>query len=138
MSPHLLFCKTWHHLLRKFEVRWLSKCPRGKLDEILREPCSYYGSASIPKWPQKQYQSIKFPEGACPQTPLLLHAYGRIHTYRSGIYVTPLVNILATSLLYMAEVLYMTVVVITGRGTKRVCKHTPPRGVWGHGPPGIF
>ena len=28
-----------------------------KLDAILREPCSYYGSASISKWPQKQSQS---------------------------------------------------------------------------------
>ena len=27
---------------------------RQKLDAILCEPCSYYGSASIPKWPQKQ------------------------------------------------------------------------------------
>ena len=29
-----------------------------KLDAILREPCSYYGSVSVPKWPQKQCQSI--------------------------------------------------------------------------------
>ena len=29
-----------------------------KLDAILREPYSYYGSASVPKWPQKQSQSI--------------------------------------------------------------------------------
>ena len=29
-----------------------------KLDAILREPCSYYGSAFVPKWPQKQSQSI--------------------------------------------------------------------------------
>ena len=29
-----------------------------KLDAMLREPCSYYSSASVPKWPQKQSQSI--------------------------------------------------------------------------------
>ena len=29
-----------------------------KLDTILRESCSYYNSASVPKWPQKQSQSI--------------------------------------------------------------------------------
>ena len=29
-----------------------------KLDTILREPCSYYSSASAPKRPQKQSQSI--------------------------------------------------------------------------------
>ena len=29
-----------------------------KVDAILREPCSYYGSPSVPKWPQKQSQSI--------------------------------------------------------------------------------
>ena len=31
-----------------------------KLDAIRSEPCSYYGFASVPKWPQKQSQSIPF------------------------------------------------------------------------------
>ena len=29
-----------------------------KLDAMLREPRSYYDSVSVPKWPQKQSQSI--------------------------------------------------------------------------------
>ena len=46
-----------------------------KSDEILREPCSYYGSATVPKWPQKQSQSIqflKFSWGSMPPDPLSL------------------------------------------------------------------
>ena len=70
-----------------------------KSDEILREPCSYYGSATVPKWPQKQSQSIqflKFSGGACPQTPLVLHAYPYIHSHVTD--VTPLLKVQATGL----------------------------------------
>ena len=52
-----------------------------KLDALLSEPCIFYGYASVPKWPQKQSQSIKFKKnfwGACPQTPLVIqHAHGQ-------------------------------------------------------------
>ena len=60
MSPRLLFYRPQYLLSQKFQVSWLSKCIHHsqKLDAILRESYSYYGSASIPKWPQKQSQSI--------------------------------------------------------------------------------
>ena len=43
-----------------------------------------YGSASVPNWPQKQSQNIyflKFPGGAHPQNPLVLHACLLLHAY---------------------------------------------------------
>ena len=51
----------------------------GILDIIFREPCSvhcYYGSASVPKWPHKQSQSIWFLKiswGSIPQPLAWLH-----------------------------------------------------------------
>ena len=39
-------------------------------------------SSAVPKWPQKQSQSIKFPGGACTQTPLVMHAYIHIRHLR--------------------------------------------------------
>ena len=44
------------------------------LDAVFREPCSYYGSASVPKWPRSTLRASDFqtfPGGACPQTPLV-------------------------------------------------------------------
>ena len=78
--------------------RRLSKCTWTAKNAIISEPCSYYNSASVPKWPQKKSQSIKFkkkkfPGGACPQIPLVLHAYACIHTH-----YTPLLKILAMGL----------------------------------------
>ena len=57
-----------------------SKCPymdkmQPKTDCRLH---SCYGSTSVPKWPQKQSQSIhffKFPGGTCPQPPLVFYGY---------------------------------------------------------------
>ena len=40
-----------------------------KFNAILREPCSYYGSASVPKNDLRASNFCKFPGGACPQTP---------------------------------------------------------------------
>ena len=61
----------------------------------------------VPKWLQKHSQSQKFPGGACPQTPLVLHAYAQIRHL-----CNPAFKILATGLLpmycccYSAMVLY--------------------------------
>ena len=40
-----------------------------KVDTILWGLCSYFGSASVPKWPQRQTQGIKII--LFPETPLL-------------------------------------------------------------------
>ena len=54
-----------------------------KLNVILREPCSYYsgvlfsGIGLRSNLRASNFQT--FPGGACPQTPLVLHAYS-IHT----------------------------------------------------------
>ena len=91
----------------KFDVSWLSKlmhmdCP--KLNAIVFESCSYYSSASVPKWPlQKQSQGIKFLNfsgGACSQTPPSL-ACLCMHTYSSDTHVIPLLINVATGL-YLA------------------------------------
>ena len=72
-----------------------------KLDAILSEPCSYYCSASVPKWPQKQSQSIslvKFSWGSMPPDPPSL-ACLCMHTFTSrDTHVTPLLKIMATGL----------------------------------------
>ena len=74
-----------------------------KLDALLSKPCIYYGFASVPKWPQKQSQSIKFKKifwGACPQTPLVIHA---LCMYTSDTHVTLLLKFLATGLGTLSE-----------------------------------
>ena len=90
-SPHAPDALLTIVLPWKFDVSWLSKlmhmdCP--KLNAIVFESCSYYSSASVPKWPlQKQSQSIKFLNfsgGACSQTPHSL-ACLCMHTYSSDV-----------------------------------------------------
>ena len=71
-----------------------------KLGTTLREPRSvhcYYGSASVPKWPQKQSQSIWFLKiswGSMPPDP----PSWLYNAYTSHTNVTPLAKILATGL----------------------------------------
>ena len=43
-------------------------------------------------------EHLKFPGGACPQTPLVLHAYACIHTNHADIHVTPFLKIMAMGL----------------------------------------
>ena len=67
-----------------------------KFDAIIRKPCSYYDSASVPKWPQKQSQSIYFLEiswGSMPPDPPSLTCL--------CMHVTPLLKILATGLVVL-------------------------------------
>ena len=84
--------------LVEFIVSWLSKCIHWqlKLYEILH--CSYYGSASVSKWAQKQLQFLKISWGSIYAPKLLSLTCLYTHTYKSDIHVTPLVQILATGL----------------------------------------
>ena len=69
-----------------------------KFDAIIREPYSYYDSASVPKWPQKQSQSIYFLKislGSMAPDPPSLPCL--------CMHVTPLLKILATGLKQMSE-----------------------------------
>ena len=56
---------------------------------------SYYSS---PKWPQKQFQSINFPGGTCPQIPLVFHVYDAYMLIRHPCIPFPLRKILAMGL----------------------------------------
>ena len=62
MSPHLLFCQPYTFSRGNSKSAGIANAhvDSQKLDATFRKPCIYYGSASIPKWPQKQSQSIKF------------------------------------------------------------------------------
>ena len=70
-----------------------------KVNAILYKPCSYtmtlFLSQMASEAISEQLTSKKFPEGACPNTPLVLHAYA---WYTSDTHVTPLLKILAMGL----------------------------------------
>ena len=85
MSRHLLFCQPYFFFFfffmlnndcRSSEVSWLSKCTHRTWAKILRDPCSYYGSASVP------------------------------NGLRSSLHVTPLLKFLATGLAMMVNCRY--------------------------------
>ena len=70
----------------KFEVSWLSTyMDSQKLDAILCEPCSCYGSASAQNGLRSNLRAStcnfsKFPGGASHRPPLVLHGYACIHS----------------------------------------------------------
>ena len=63
-------------------------CGQPKFDAITCEPCSYYDSASVLKWPQKQSQSIYFSKNFLGE-----HAPSRPSLACLCMHVTPLLKI---------------------------------------------
>ena len=72
------------------------------------EPYSYYTALLLSQNGTRSNlrasNFLKFPGGACPQTPLVLHAYAYIHAH---IYVTPFLKILATGLEFLAIIMIL-------------------------------
>ena len=99
MSPHLLFCHLSTFSLGNLKSAGLANAHVNS-QKLLRNPFGYYGSASVPKWPQKQSQSISFQKVSCgsmpadPPSPACLC----MHLFTSDTHVTPLLKSLATGL----------------------------------------
>ena len=85
MSPACYSANHWTFSCRNSKSAGLANAvPHGqpKIGCNYCEPGSYYDSASVPKWPQKQSRSEHLISwGNMPPDPLVLHAYVCIATY---------------------------------------------------------
>ena len=86
-TPPAVLSTVVPSLVETSDVIWLSKCIHGQ-PKLIRKQCSvhcYYGSASVPKWPQKQSQStlfLKISWGSMPPDPSSL-AWLYMHTHHT-------------------------------------------------------